>query len=173
MDDLAADIRDANRIRDFCCTKAMQTKHAIFLLLFSVSCNTKDHFGRENQRMKELMSEPLEVNRYQTWLPPPPPPQPRMARVVETSLRDDSRLPDSIYRMNGTSSYGRGARSSTPPPSSYWRGSLENLYEPPSRHQYSPYEPYSHVYRAIRRRFFLFVQERSNLKRRESFQILT
>ena len=116
----------------------------------------KDHFGRENQRMKDLMSEPLEVNRYQTWLPPSPPP--RMARVVETSLRDDSRLPDSIYRMRNPAdkSYGGGARSSTPPPpSSYWRGSLENLYEPPSRHQYSPYEPYSHVYRAIRRRLFL------------------
>ena len=54
---------------------------------------------RENQRMKELMSEPLEVNRYHTWLPPPPPRNSRMARVVETSLRDDSRLPDSIYRL--------------------------------------------------------------------------
>ena len=105
---------------------------------------------RENQRMKELMSEPLEVNRYQTWLPSPPPPPPpqRMARIVETSLRDDSRLPDSIYMMrrpataNGTAaSYGRS--STPPPPPPYWRGSLENLYEapPPPRPHYSSYEP--------------------------------
>ena len=36
---------------------------------------------------------------------------------------------------NGSASYGR---ASTPPPSQ-WRGSMENLYEPPPR--YSSYEP--------------------------------
>ena len=92
--------------------------------------------------MKELMSEPLDVNRYNTWLPNPLPP--RRARIVETSLRDDHLLPDSIYNgtygrsYNGTSSYGR---ASTPPPSSsYWRGSHENVYDAIQR-GYSSYDP--------------------------------
>lgn len=147
MEDLAADIRDPNRIRDFCFTL---TNHAMQCVSFlsTNSCFVRFQYPsrRENRRMKELMSEPLEVNRYPTWLPPSPQ---RMARVVETSLRDDSRLPDSIYMMrrpapaatmanNGTAGYGR---ASTPPP--HWRGSLENLYEAPAplRPRYTSYEP--------------------------------